>query len=256
LEIGLFDHPNADPKLLSEIGSAEHRAVGRECVRQSLVVLKNDRQALPLAKDIKHLAVVGKAADDLGLQCGGWTIAWQGGTGAVTHGGTTLLAAIKQTVSPGTKVTFSPDGKNLAGADTVIVVVGEQPYAETKGDRSDLSLAEGDAALIKKAKAAGVPVVTLLYSGRPLVLGDALGQSDAFVAAWLPGTEGQGMADVLFGDFKPTGKLPRPWPADNSQLNSLTLGKSSTSPLFDSGFGLTYGATIKPQTSKLAAAHE
>jgi beta-glucosidase len=157
-----------------------------------------------------------------------------------------LLAAIKQTVSPGTKVTFSPDGENLAGADAVIVVVGEQPYAETKGDRSDLSLAASDAGLIKKAKAAGVPVVTLLYSGRPLVLGDALGQSDAFVAAWLPGTEGQGMADVLFGDFKPTGKLPRPWPADNSQLNSMTLAKSSTSPLFASGFGLTYGATTKP----------
>src|SRR5882757_6002623 len=145
--------------------------VARECVRESLVLLKNEGRALPLSKGVKHLAVVGKAADDLGIQCGGWTISWQGDSGMVTHGGTTLLAAIRKTVSPETEVTFSADGGNLQGAEAVIVVIGEMPYAEMKGDRSDLNLAASDAALIEKAKATGVPVVTVLYSGRPLVLG-------------------------------------------------------------------------------------
>ncbi|MEJ0091850.1 MAG: glycoside hydrolase family 3 N-terminal domain-containing protein [Limisphaerales bacterium] len=256
MEIGLFEHPNADPQLLSEIGSAKHRQVARECVQQSLVLLKNERQALPLSKEIKHLAVVGKAADDLGIQCGGWTISWQGAPGAVTHGGTTLLAGIKKTVSPETKITFSPNGENLDGADAVVVVVGEMPYAEMKGDRSDLSLAPADAELIKKANATGVPVVTVLYSGRPLILGTALEQSDAFVAAWLPGTEGEGIADVLFGDFKPTGKLPRPWPRNNSELNSAAFADAGAQPLFTSGFGLTCDAAVKSDKTKIAAARE
>jgi len=256
MEIGLFEHPNADPQLLSEIGSAKHREVARDCVRQSLVLLKNERQALPLSKQIKHLTVVGKAADDLGIQCGGWTISWQGSSGAVTHGGTTLLAAIKKVVSPETQVTFSPDGENLQNADAVVVVVGEMPYAEMKGDRQDLSLAPSDAALIKKAKATRVPVVTVLYSGRPLVLGSALEQSDAFVAAWLPGTEGEGVADVLFGDFKPTGKLPRPWPRNNSELNSAAFAATGAEPLFSSGFGLTCDTATNSPKIKIAAAHE
>ena len=256
MEIGLFDHPNADPQLLAEIGSAKHRAIARECVRQSLVLLKDERQALPLSKEIKHLVVVGKAADDLGIQCGGWTISWQGASGTVTHGGTTLLAAIKKTVSPETQVAFSPDGDHLQGAEAVVVVIGEMPYAEMKGDRSDLTLAPGDAALIKKAKAVGVPVVTVLYSGRPLVLGSTLDQSDAFLAAWLPGTEGEGVSDVLFGDFKPTGKLPRPWPHNNSELNSAAFAAAGAQPLFPSGFGLTCEASVKSSNVKIAAAHE
>ena len=256
MELGLFEHPNGDPELLAQIGSAKHREVARECVRQSLVLLRNEQQTLPLSKTIKHLAVVGKAADDLGMQCGGWTIDWQGKTGAVTHGGTTLLAAIQQTVSPKTEVTFSPDGENVRGAEAIIVVVGEMPYAEMKGDRADLSLAPGDAALIQKAKASGVPVVTVLYSGRPLVLGKSLAASDAFVAAWLPGTEGSGVADVLFGDCKPTGKLPRPWPHDNSELNSAAFVPPAAPPLFAPGFGLTYEANAKPKDFKTAALHE
>jgi beta-glucosidase len=236
-QMGLFENPWTDPALTAEIGSPAHRQVARQCVRESLVLLKNSGQTLPLGKNLKHLAVVGKAADDLGLQCGGWTISWQGGPGTVTHGGTTLLTAIRQTVSSGTEVTFSADGQNLAGADAVVVVIGEEPYAEGVGDRTNLDLTAGDAQLIKTAKAAGVPVVTLVYSGRPLVLGPALEQSDALVAAWLPGTEGQGVADVLFGDYKPTGKLPRIWPRDNSQLSAQELAGD---PLFPEGFGLTY----------------
>jgi beta-glucosidase len=138
----------------------------------------------------------------------------------------------------------------------VVVVVGELPYAEMKGDRSDLSLAPGDAALIEKAKALGVPVVVVLYSGRPLVLGKSLEQCDAFVAAWLPGTEGEGVTDVLFGDFKPTGKLPRHWPRDNSELNSLALAADGAKPLFSSGFGLSCEAGAKSKKIKVAAAHE
>lgn len=238
-QMGLFENAYTDPALTAEIGSPAHRAVARQCVRESLVLLKNSAQTLPLSKNIKHLIVIGRAADDLGIQCGGWTISWQGGTGTVTHGGTTLLTAIRQTVSSGTEVTFSPDGQNLAGADAVVAVVGELPYAEFEGDRTNLNLNPDDVRLIEHAKAAGVPVVTLVYSGRPLILGAALDQSDAVVAAWLPGTEGEGVADVLFGDVKPTGKLPRVWPRDNSQLSALQL---TGDPLFPEGFGLTYEA--------------
>ena len=251
-KLGLFEHPYADPKLTAAVGSAEHRKVARECVRQSLVLLKNDNRALPLSKKIKHLAVAGKAADDLGIQCGGWTISWQGNTGEVTSGGTTILAAVRQAVSPATKVTFSPDGSNIQGADAVLVVVGELPYAEMKGDRRDLRLAAADVALVERAKQAGAPVVTVLLSGRPLVLGTALDASQALVAAWLPGTEGQGVADVLFGDYKPTGKLPRTWPRTNEQATAAAGKAGAGAPLFPYGFGLGYPRSGQGQTVGMA----
>lgn len=235
-EMGSFENPYTEPSLTAAIGSAEHRAVARECVRQSLVQLKNDNHALPLSKTLKHLVVVGAAADDIGIQCGGWTISWQGQPGNIIHGGTTILTAIRNTVASGTQVTFSPDGSNVKGADAVVVVVGEMPYAETKGDRSDLRLPPADVELIEKAKSSGAPVVTLLLSGRPLILGAALDASDAFLAAWLPGTEGQGIADVLFGDYKPTGKLPRPWPRDNDGLATAAVQPTASAPLFPQGF--------------------
>jgi beta-glucosidase len=237
-EMGLFTNPYTDPALTAEIGSAAHREVARQCVRESLVLLKNDNKTVPLSKNLKHLAVVGAAADDLGIQCGGWTISWQGQAGNVTHGGTTLLTAIRNTVTPGTIVTFSPDGSDVKGADAVVVVVGELPYAETKGDRNDLHLSPADVALVEKAKSAGTPVVTVLLSGRPLILGSAMDASDAFIAAWLPGTEGQGVADVLFGDFKPTGKLPRQWPRNNGGLATTGGSPSDTGTLFPDGFSL------------------
>jgi beta-glucosidase len=234
-QMGLFAGDNTDPKLTAAIGSPEHRAVARECVRESLVLLKNEHQTLPLSKQLKHLVVVGEAADDLGMQCGGWTIDWQGRKGKVTPGGTTLLTAIKGAVSAGTTVTYSADGSEVSGADAVVVVVGEEPYAEMKGDRQNLDLSEADRALIAKAKATGAPVVTILYSGRPLVLGSALKASDAFVAAWLPGTEGEGMTDVLFGDTPFTGTLARNWPKTDEELASLS---STAHSLFKHGFGL------------------
>jgi beta-glucosidase len=234
-QMGLFENAYTDPSLTAQIGSVEHRQIARECVQQSLVLLKNKKHTLPLSKNFKRLVVVGKAADDLGIQCGGWTVSWQG-SGQLTRG-TTILQAIRQTVSPETEVTFSPDGSDVKNADAVVVIIGELPYAEFKGDRTNLDLAPEDAALVKKAKTSGAPVTTLLLAGRPLILGSALDDSDAFIAAWLPGTEGQGVADVLFGDVKPTGKLPREWPRNDHQFTANAL---KGRPLFKFGFGLTY----------------
>jgi beta-glucosidase len=241
-QMGLFEQDGADSALTTAIGSPEHRQVARECVRKSLVLLKNAKGILPLKTDLKRITVVGQAADDLGIQCGGWTIDWQGKLGEVTTGGTTLLAAVRKTVSPRTEVTYSPDGDDLKKPEAVIVVVGEKPYAETLGDRQELQLAAEDAALIARARASAAPVLTILYSGRPLVLGSALDNSDAMIAAWLPGTEGLGITDVLFGDVPLQGKLPRLWPANNNQL---CVDHCQGKPLFPVGFGLTYGHLSK-----------
>jgi beta-glucosidase len=237
-EMGLFEHPYTDdPALTAAIGSPAHRQVARQCVRESLVLLKNENHTLPLSKTMKHLVVVGEGADDLGMQCGGWTISWQGNTGAVTTGGTTILAAIRRTVSPETTVTYAPDASGITNADAVVAVMGEAPYAEGRGNATGLELDPGYAALVEKAKASGAPVITILLSGRPLILGSVLDNSGAFLAAWLPGTEGQGVADVLFGDSKPTGKLPREWPRTEDQTAANAMNGE---PLFPVGFGLTY----------------
>jgi len=238
-ELGLFENPMTDKNLTMQIGSKEHRDVARDAVRQSLVLLKNDNKVLPLSKNLKRIHVTGKSADDIGNQCGGWTISWQGKSGNVISGGTTILQAIKNTVDKGTKVTTSTDGSGAEGADVCIVVVGETPYAEMIGDREDLSLAKEDVAAIEKAKSSGVPVVVVLLSGRPLLIEPELKSSNAFIAAWLPGTEGQGVADVLFGDFKPAGKLPHSWPKNMQQI-PINIGDSNYDPLFPYGFGLTY----------------
>lgn len=234
-QMGLFENPWTDPQLTAQIGSPEHRQVARQCVQQSLVLLKNKHHTLPLRKNLPHIVVVGHGADDLGMQCGGWTVSWQG-NGRVTRG-TTILQAIRDIVSPQTQVTYSPDGDDIQNADAVVVVVGEQPYAEFRGDRTNLDLSDQDAALIAKAKASRAPVTTILLSGRPLILGKSLAASNAFIAAWLPGTEGEGVADVLFGDVAPTGKLPREWPRNDKQF---AANKMKGRPLFRVGYGLTY----------------
>ena len=234
-----FARPFSDSALLVKIGCPEHREIARQCVRKSLVLLKNEKHALPLSKEIKHLAVVGKAADDIGIQCGGWTVSWQGKPGAVVHGGTTILSAIRRSVSPNTKISYSAEGTVDAAADAVLVVVGETPYAEGLGDRKDLALPAQDAALVKLARQSGKPVIVVLISGRPMIIGEALDNCDAFIAAWLPGTEGQGVADVLLGDDKPTGKLPHTWPRSMSQV-PCAEGNCAGAPLYSYGFGLTY----------------
>jgi beta-glucosidase len=229
----------ADRNLHKTFGSPEHRAVARQAVRESLVLLKNDRKTLPLAKTLKRVHVSGKNADDIGNQMGGWTIDWQGASGNTTTGGTTILAAVKNTVSKDTKVTYSLDGTGAQGADVAIVVIGEKPYAEMQGDRTELNLDKADQQAVANAKKAGIPVVLVVVSGRPLIINDVLPQVDAVVAAWLPGTEGSGVADVLFGDYKPTGKLSFSWPKSVDQL-PLKNGQPIADALFKLGYGLKY----------------
>ena len=237
--LGLWEAPNADRSLLPQVGSDAHRQVARDAVRQSLVLLKNDGRVLPLSKMTRRIHVAGRNADDLGNQCGGWTISWQGSSGAITSGGMTILQAIRAGVLAGASVTYALDGSGAAGADVGVVVIGETPYAEGLGDRSDLSLSAADVAAVQAVKRAGVPVVVVLVSGRPMILDAILGDADAIVAAWLPGTEGAGVADVLFGDYSPTGKLSHSWPRAMSQL-PINWGDASYDPLFPYGYGLTY----------------
>jgi beta-glucosidase len=247
-EMGLLDGDTTlDASLTAAIGSAEHRAVARDAVRQSLVLLKNDG-ILPLSKTLSRIHVTGSGADSLAKQCGGWTLGWQGlgtaGAATVTTTGTTVLAAVKSLFAgSSTTVTTSTDGSGAAGAERVIVVVGEAPYAEGQGDNANPTLSSADFATIAKVKAANVPFVVIQFSGRPLILTDgsgnsALDQSNAFVAAWLPGSEGEGITDVLFGDYRPTGQLSFTWPARVSQI-PIHDGDGQK-PLFPLGFGLVY----------------
>ena len=238
--MGLMDGRSnlADRKLHASFGSREHRQVARECVRETLVLLKNEKRVLPVSKKLNRIHVAGKSADDIGNQCGGWTISWQGKSGANTTGGTTILKAIEETVSPQTKVTYSKDGAGAAGADFGIVVIGETPYAEWMGDRQSLDLSEEDIAVVDKMKQAGMPLVVVLISGRPLIIDKVIDKADAFVAAWLPGTEGRGVTDVLFGDFKFAGKLSFSWPRSMDQI-PINVGDKNYDPLFKYGYGLT-----------------
>lgn len=227
----------ADRSLQKAFGSPAHRAVARQCVRESLVLLKNDRSVLPLGRDGRlHLA--GKSADDIGNQCGGWTISWQGQSGNVTLGGTTILSALRKAAGGGREVTYSRDGSGAEGAAAGIAVIGETPYAEMVGDRTSLNLSSEDLKVVENLKRAGIPVVAVLISGRPLIIDDLLPRADAVVAAWLPGTEGDGVADVLLGQWKPSGKLSYTWPRSGS--SSLHLGDAGYRTLFPFGHGLSY----------------
>lgn len=237
LAMGMMDAKRtqlADRNLHKTFGSADHRGVARQCVRQSLVLLKNENRALPLAKS-GRIHVAGGNADDIGNQCGGWTITWQGKSGGVTTGGTTILAAMKKAAG---EVTYSRDGSGAKGAKVGVAVIGETPYAEMFGDRTDLHLSADDVAVVDMMKAAGVPVVAVIVSGRPMVIDAILGKADAIVAAWLPGTEGEGVTDVLFGDAKPAGKLSFTWPRGES--TSFHLGDPGYKTLHAFGYGLTY----------------
>src|SRR6266851_235192 len=235
--MGLMDRtrsPLADRSLHKSFGSAGHRAVARECVRQSIVVLKNENNVLPLAKT-GRVHVAGKCADDIGNQCGGWTITWQGKSGNVIQG-TTILSAIRTAVGPDAQITYAPDGSGATGTGIGIAIIGERPYAEFQGDRTDLTLAAEDVAVVDRLKSSGVPVIAVLVSGRPLVIDAILGKADAIVAAWQPGTEGTGVADVLFGDYKSTGRLSFTWPRGDSA--SFARGDAGYQTLFPFGHGL------------------
>lgn len=255
LRAGLFERgaPSTWPEAQNkQIGTAEHRALAREAVRKSLVLLKNEKNALPI-KPSAHIHVVGTAADDIGQQSGGWSISWQG-TGNKNSdfpGGHSILDGIKQAVSAAGaegKVTYSADGKGAESADVTIFVYGETPYAEGEGDIRSVAYGVSNAQMIvqmKSLQARGIPVVSLFLSGRPLWVNPELNASDAFVAAWLPGTQGEGVADVIIGkadgvarhDF--SGKLSYSWPKSPSQ-NMVNKGDPGYAPLFPFGYGLNY----------------
>ncbi|MFI9386628.1 glycoside hydrolase family 3 protein [Kutzneria sp. NPDC052558] len=236
-QLGLFEHPLADRTFTPTVGSAAHRALARQAVRESQVLLKNSGGILPLAKNAK-VFVAGKSADDIGLQSGGWTISWQGSSGNTTPG-TTVLQGIRNTVSGGS-VTYDRNGNGVNSSYTAaIAVIGETPYAEGAGDRpGSMGLDQEDLATLSRLRASGAPVVVVLMSGRPLDISAQLPDWRALIAAWLPGTEGQGVADILFGNASPTGKLPMSWPQSAAQ-EPINDGDGKT-PLFPLGFGLTW----------------
>jgi beta-glucosidase len=232
----LWEKPFTDRALIASIGSPAHREVARDAVRKSLVVLKNDKQTLPLRKEAR-VHVCGLRADNMGVQCGGWSVGWRGRRGDITPG-TTIRKAIEKVVGAA-RIDYSENAAGAEKADVVVAVVGEDPYAEGSGDRAKLELGPQDLALIDAAKRSGKPLVVVLISGRPIILGDVLDAANAVVAAWLPGTEGDGVADVLFGAYRPTGKLSVSWPASMSQI-PINVGDPRYAPLFAYGYGLTW----------------
>ncbi|QLJ04748.1 glycoside hydrolase family 3 C-terminal domain-containing protein [Streptomyces sp. NEAU-sy36] len=258
-ELGLFEHPYADTSGAAAIGSPAHRAVARQAAAESQVLLKNSGGLLPLKKSQK-VYVAGSDADDIGNQTGGWTLTWQGASGN-TVPGTTILQGMREA---GGNVTYSKDASAPTGGyDVGVVVVGETPYAEGVGDVGNghsLSLSAADRAAVDKVCGA-MKCVVLIVSGRPQLIGDRLGEIDSLVASWLPGTEGEGVADVLYGDRPFTGQLPVTWPRSESQL-PINVGDASYDPQFPYGWGLTTGipvphggaAALKSLAARAAAA--
>ncbi|MFI9103361.1 glycoside hydrolase family 3 N-terminal domain-containing protein [Streptomyces fildesensis] len=244
-ELGLFEHPLTDRGYTSTVGNAAHRATARQAVRESQVLLKNSGNVLPLAKTNNKIFVAGSNADNIGNQSGGWTISWQGASGATTTG-TTILQGISAQAGAGSTVTYNQAGTGIDSSYKVaIAVVGETPYAEGAGDRPNgMGLSTADINTIAKLRATGVPVVVVIVSGRPMDLAGQLPNWNALVEAWLPGTEGNGVSDVLFGDYAPTGKLPDTWMQSASQ-QPINDGDGKPA-LFPYGFGLTYGAVPAP----------
>lgn len=254
LRAGLFEKPSPAQRQFSGktelIGQQSHRDVARQAVRESLVLLKNKNKTLPI-NPTSSILVAGDGADNIGKQSGGWTITWQGtnNTNEDFPGGTSIYDGIAEQVkAAGGNVQLSVDGSFNEKPDVAVVVFGEEPYAEGHGDREHLDYQRGnktDLALLKKLKSQGIPVVSVFISGRPLWMNAELNASDAFVAAWLPGSEGNGVAEVLLSnadgsiqhDFK--GKLSFSWPKSAEQA-TVNRNDESYDPLLPYGFGLTY----------------
>lgn len=245
--LGLFDNPFPDTSMVGKIGIDAHRAIARQAVRESMVLLKNENHGLPIDKTAEKIVVVGEHADNAGLQSGGWTINWQG-TREDYNGATTILEGIEKLASG--PVIYDVDATgNHTDADVVIIVVGETPYAEFMGDIGNgegeykLTLSETHQRYVDAYAGKGPAVVLVLISGRPLVTTRQIDQVDAFVAAWLPGSEGDGIAEVLFGDYNFTGKLPHSWPASTDDYKGKygpNYWDEASHPLFGFGFGLRY----------------
>ncbi|NMH60876.1 glycoside hydrolase family 3 protein [Alteromonas ponticola] len=250
---GLFEQPSPANRVLAGksnlIGADEHRQLAREAVRKSLVMLKNKKGILPLSPALR-IGLAGDAADNIGKQSGGWTITWQG-TGNTNDdfpGGSSIFDGFKaQVESAGGQIELAENGDFTQKPDVAVIVFGENPYAEGNGDISNLEYQRGeksDLALLKKLKSQGIPVVSVFITGRPLWVNPELNASDAFVVAWLPGSEGAGVADVLLKSnddevkFAMSGKLPFSWPADPSH-DEVNYGDGKT-PQFSFGYGLSY----------------
>jgi beta-glucosidase len=251
VRLGLFDSPLSSAACAHTMGSQAHRDIARQAVRESLVLLKNEGGILPLDKDSKVI-VAGSHADNVAYQSGGWTKKWQGAhddryghAARPVDGATSIIDGIRNLLGSDRVIDAGPSGVR-ADADVVIIVVGEEPYAEGAGDRAadELVLRPEQRDLIRAYHEKNIKVVTVLVSGRPLLVNEELKRSDAFVAAWLPGSEGQGVAEVLFGDYNFTGRLGFSWPRDASQV-PIRVGDADYDPLFPYGFGLRYRHSVR-----------
>jgi beta-glucosidase len=251
--LGLFEHPMPDTKYQATVRSREHLELARQAVRESLVLLKNENNILPLSKDTPVIFVAGEGANNIGLQSGGWTLEWQGKLGNDNEG-TTIFSGLRAAMNSGTQIEYNHDGdfsefKDADGnpllADVGIVVLSEKLYAEGVGDTADISLTDIEVGLLNEVKKQSKSLVIILLSGRPRVIAEELPLAEAWVAAWLPGTEGGGIADVLFGDHPFTGKTAYSWPRSNEQLpinvNNAQGKTDCDAPLFPFGYGLAYG---------------
>jgi beta-glucosidase len=245
--LGLFENPFPDTTLVSKIGSKEHRNIAKQAVRESLVLLKNKNAVLPLSKETKKIVVVGEHANSSGLQSGGWTVNWQG-THKNYKGATTILNGIKK-LAKGTVVYDKDATQNHFDADVAIIVVGENPYAEFFGDIGhesnilQLTLTEAHQKYLKTYQEKGIKTIVVLVSGRPLVVTKQIQKSDAFIAAWLLGSEGKGVAEVLFGESNFSGKLPHSWPKSVEDFKGKygpNFWDDSIKPLYPIGYGLKY----------------
>lgn len=254
LRAGLFDKPSPAKRQFSGktqlIGSEAHRKVAKQAVRESLVLLKNKANLLPLSPKQKFL-IAGDAANNIGKQSGGWTITWQGTNNQNSDfpGGSSIFDGFaEQITAAGGQIELNEKGLFTEQPDVAIVVFGEEPYAEGQGDRDHLAYQashKSDLALLKRLKAQGIPVVSLFISGRPMWVNSELNASDAFVAAWLPGSEGKAVAEVILKDGENqiqhdfTGKLSFSWPRTPEQ--TVNRFDKDYQPLLPYGFGLRYG---------------
>jgi beta-glucosidase len=239
---GLFDVSTTNVGL-ENVGSTIHRQLARKAVASSAVLLKNDNLLLPLTKNTGRIIVAGSGADNVGRQSGAWTVEWQGVDGNWMPGGTSILQGFRQVVGENSLIDYKLDGNfesNNNKADIGIVVVSEKPYAEGWGDNANPVIDAEDLEAIENIKKSSKKVVVVILSGRPLIITDQISSWDATVAAWLPGSEGGGVADVLFGDSPFSAKLPITWPANIEQVPVSADGttKNGTQPLFERGFGL------------------